>query len=87
MKNIDHWTLIDQHQDHWGMRINQYVDRARSLYCCYLENELRKHLSRTGGQKPLIVWGCGLSGETSIHYVFDNLFDNWEAWLKGLIHE
>ncbi len=64
MKNID--------QNPLGIRI--YADRARSLYYCYLENELRKHLSRTGGQKHLIVWGYGLSGETSIHYVFDNLF-------------
>lgn len=57
----------------------------RRKYYSEQERLLINHLANTGGQKPLRVpygpWGGQLE------YRFERQFDNWAAWLGGLVDE
>lgn len=63
---------------------DRYARMCYAHHVRHLEGLILAHLAKTGGQKPLIIKDnrpCSYN----IEYRFDDLFDNCESWLTGLV--
>ena len=69
-----------------GSAFHYYEKQCREMYYEWLQLRIVRHLSATGGQSPLKVPDIGFYGRQYILFDFTEVFDNWEQWLKGLIH-
>lgn len=75
------------HTDPYGFGnvLKEYKGHATQMYYEWLQLRILRHLAATGGQTPLSIPWFGLCGDMTIHFDFDLQFENWAAWLGGLV--